>query len=117
MQIKNDSNFGFNSPYWTNDQLLNENSSPFDEANAKYSGFVDTAFNEIRMCVGLPDKNCVSHKFGHTWNNAKELFGAGFIRDPTVNQKQILKIFGPAKGNYAVSYRCRKVFYYDTEIL
>ena len=52
------------------------------------------------MCVGKPDTNCVEHKFTRDYANAKALFAAGYIRDTTLDQKGILKVFGPAKGAY-----------------
>ena len=49
MQIIEDDTFGYNSAYWTNDALLNENSSPSDYVNAKYAAFLNTPFNTIRI--------------------------------------------------------------------
>merc|ERR1712048_1333288 len=48
----------------------------------------------IRMCVGFPDKNCVMHAFDKVYNSARELFNAGYIRDPQVDQKGIENAFG-----------------------
>ena len=103
MHIKDDSTFGYNSAYWTNDQLLNEHSAITDDVNAKYPSFLSTPFNTIRMCSGGPDINCVSHIFDQVWNNAKELFSAGYIREPSLDQSLILKVFAPQKGTYSVS--------------
>ena len=104
MRIKEDSTFGYNSAYWTNDQFLNENSSITDNVNAKYPSFLSTSFKTIRICSEGPDGNCVSYTFDHVWNNAKELFSAGYIREPTLDQSQILKVLAPRKGTYAVSF-------------
>ena len=103
MQIIEDSTFGFSSSYWTNDQLLNENSAMTDHVNAKYSSFLNVPFNEIRMCVGEVASNCVSHTFGKVWSSAKELFNAGYIRDPSVQKNGILRAYGPTPGSYQVS--------------
>ena len=103
MHIIDDSTFGYNSAYWTNDQLLNENSAITDNVNAKYPSFLSTPFNTIRMCSGGSDSNCASHTFDQVWNNAKELFSAGYIREPSLDQSQILKVFSPKKGTYSVS--------------
>ena len=103
MQIKADSTFGYNSAYWTNDQLLNENSAINDNVNAKYSSFLSTSFKVIRICSEGPDSNCAFHTFDRVWNNAKELFSAGYIREPTLDQSEILKVFAPKKGTYSVS--------------
>lgn len=103
MQIMEDSAFGYSSAYWTNDQLLNENSAITDNVNAKYPSFLSTSFKSIRMCSGGPDRNCAFHTFDRAWNNAKELFSAGYIREPTLDQSQILKVLAPRKGTYAVS--------------
>ena len=104
MQIIEDSTFGYNSAYWTNDRLLNENSAINDNVNAKYPTFLSTSFKIIRMCSEGPDTNCVSHIFDQVWNNAKELFSAGYIREPSLNQSEILKVFSPRKGSYSVSF-------------
>ena len=45
MDIIEDSTFGYNSAYWTNDQFLNEKSSITDNVNAKYPSFLSTSFN------------------------------------------------------------------------
>ena len=94
MQIAEDSVFGYNSPYWTNDVLLNENSSPLDNVNAKYAAFLITSFNTIRMCSGSVDTNCVSYTFNTTWDSARELFDSPFIRAADQSQDLILKVFG-----------------------
>ena len=104
MQIIEDSTFGYNSAYWTNDQLLNENSAITDNVNAKYQGFLSTSFKIIRMCSGDPDSNCITHTFDQVWNNAKELFGAGYLREPSLDQSEILNVFSPEKGTYSVSF-------------
>ena len=104
MKIIEDSTFGYNSAYWTNDQLLNENSAITESVNAKYPSFLTTSFMTIRMCSGGPDSNCASHTFDQVWNNAKELFSAGYIREPTFDQSEILKVFAPVKGTYSVSF-------------
>ena len=104
MHIIDDSTFGYNSAYWTNDQLLNENSAITDNVNAKYPSFLSTPFNTIRMCSGGPDTNCASHFFDQVWNNAKQLFSAGYIREPSLDQAAILKVFAPQKGTYSVSF-------------
>ena len=108
MQIIEDETFGYSSAYWTNDALLNENSFLSDNVNAKYSGFLSQPFSMIRMCSGNPpsdlwSSNCVSHTFDKEWSNAKELFSAGHIRDPSVNQPGMLNVLGPDEGTYSVS--------------
>ena len=118
MQIIEDETFGYGSAYWTNDELLNENSSLSENVNAKYSGFLSQPFSMIRMCSGSPpldlwSSNCVSHMFNQEWSNAKELFSAGHIRDPSINQPGILNVLGPSEGTYSVS---RKINLVDHEI-
>jgi hypothetical protein len=166
MKVSGEATFGYSSAYWTNDNLLNENTkcewvpkvacsgkvladvnlnqedcvnkcrSMNDckcvtwgvkagakcrletgtslNANAKYSGmlmtkcpfdakypaFTKVPFSKIKMCIGSKDKNCVEHKFTRDYANAKALFAAGYLRDKTVDQKGILKAFGPAKDSY-----------------
>ena len=104
MDIIEDSTFGYNSAYWTNDQLLNENSAITDYVNAKYPSFLNTPFDIIRMCSGGPASNCAQHEFDQVWNNATELFSAGYIREPSLDQSEILKVFSPQKGTYSVSF-------------
>lgn len=104
MKIIEDSTFGYSSAYWTNDQLLNENSAITDNVNVKFPSFLSTSFDTIRMCSESPDSNCVSHKFDQVWNNAKDLFNAGYIREPSLDQSEILKVFAPKKGTYSVSF-------------
>ena len=113
MQIAEDSVFGYNSPYWTNDVLLSENSSPLDNVNAKYAAFLNASFNTIRMCSGSVDTNCVSYTFNTTWDSARELFNSPFIRAADQNQDLILKVFGPKKGDYRVFY----IFYANSSVL
>ena len=103
MKIIEDSTFGYNSAYWTNDQLLNENSAITESVNAKYPSFLTTSFMTIRMCSGGPDSNCALHMFDQVWNDAKELFSSGYIREPSLDQSEILKVFSPKKGTYSVS--------------
>ena len=105
MQIIEDLTFGFSSPYWTNNQLMNENSAITDQVNAKYSAFLNVPFQEIRICVGDVDSNCVSHTFDNVWSSAKELFNAGYVRDTLVDHNGILRVFGPKSGSYRVSYQ------------
>ena len=104
LQIIEDETFGYSSTYWTNDDLLNENSALSENVNAKYAGFLNQPFSMIRMCSGGPDTNCVIHTFDVEWSNAKELFSAGHIRDTSLNQPGILKVFGPEEDSYSVSY-------------
>ena len=103
MKIMEDSTFGFSSSYWTNDQLLNENSVITEEVNAKYPAFLNTPFKEIRACAG---DNCFYHTFDNVLSSAKELFNKGYIRDPSVDQDGILNTYRPQTGSYAVSYQC-----------
>jgi hypothetical protein len=100
MKTDGDATFGFSSAYWTNDNTLNPTADEAAAGNAKYPAFTKTPFSKIRMCVGKPDTNCVEHKFTRDYANAKALFAAGYIRDTTLDQKGILKVFGPTKGAY-----------------
>ena len=45
------------------------------------------------MCIGCPESNCVTHKFSKSYDSAKALFSAGYIRDETVKRDEILKAF------------------------
>jgi len=82
MKIDSDDTFKYNSDYWKDDNLLNENSSPSVQENAKYPTFLNTKFNNITVCVGSEIENCYSHKFeDKVWNSAKELFNAEYVRE------------------------------------
>jgi len=100
LKTNGDATFGFSSAYWTNDKTLNPTASKTKAGNAKYADFSKVPFSKIRMCVGKPDTNCVEHKFKRDYANAKALFAAGYIRDTTLDQKGILKAFGPKAGAY-----------------
>ena len=91
---------GFSSPLWTNGELLNQNSPIQDSTDAKYAAYLDAPFKEIRMCIGSPESNCVTHKFSKSYGSAKALFSAGYIRDQTVKRDEILKAFGVTPGSY-----------------
>ena len=65
------SRFGFSSSYWTNHALYNSGSSVTNPSDAKYSAFVTEPFKRIRMCVGSPEANCVSHAFSREYNSAR----------------------------------------------
>ena len=80
MKMGLDDTFGYKSSYWTNDNLLNENSAPNVEENAKYATFLNTRFNNITVCLESETENCYSHKFSNNkiWSSAKELFSAGY---------------------------------------
>ena len=103
MKIVEDSTFGFSSPYWTNNKLLNDDSSFSSNANAKYAAFLSTPFQTIRMCVDSKGHDCVSYRFPEVWKSAKDLFSAGYIRTPNLSQEKLLEIFGPKNGSYRVS--------------
>ena len=79
---------GFSSALWTNGDLPNQNSPIQDSTDAKC------------MCIGCPESNCVTHKFSKSYDSAKALFSAGYIRDETVKRDEILKAFGVARGSY-----------------
>ena len=102
MQIATDKTFGYYSAYWTNDALLNENSAPSDNVNAKYASFLNVPFDTIRMCSNIENTNCASYTFDKTWESAKQLFSSGFQRAKDQDQAEIIKVFGPKKGDYSV---------------
>ena len=103
---------GYSSPLWTNTELLNQASPMQEEADAKYAEYLSVPFKEIRMCVGSPTSNCVTHQFSKTYDNAKALFSSGYIRDATVKRDELLKAFGPTPGSYqdCPMQRCQPQF-------
>ena len=100
LKIGETDKFGFSSPLWTNADLLNADSAITQEGDAKYDTFSKVAFKQIRMCIGYAKANCVQHNFDYHWDSARELFGAGYVRDENVDQEGILKTFGPRPGSY-----------------
>jgi len=100
MKSNGDPTFGFSSKYWTNDKTLNPTAAGNAAGNAKYAEWNTVPFSKMRMCVGSPDKNCVEHKFTRDYANAKALFTAGYKRDTTLDRKNMLKVFAPAKSSY-----------------
>merc|ERR1712151_910847 len=98
--ISTGTTFGFSSKYWTDTRTLNPTSSLSQAKDAKYPAFMNKPFTMIRMCVGVPNKNCVIHTFKKAYKSARELFSAGYIRDTQVDQKGIELAFG-AKGHKA----------------
>merc|ERR1712151_1429378 len=87
--ISTGTTFGFSSKYWTDTRTLNPTSSLSQAKDAKYPAFMNKPFTMIRMCVGVPNKNCVIHTFKKAYKSARELFSAGYIRDTQVDQKGI----------------------------
>ena len=105
MKIMRDGSYEYDSVYWYTDHLRNENSELAEKVNAKYSSFLSQPFTMIRMCTKGPNTDCIVHTFDHEWENAKQLFNAGYIRAPSMDQAGMLRIFGPEKGAYAVSVK------------
>merc|ERR1712176_1739789 len=92
--ISSGTTFGYSSKYWTDSRTLNPTSSLTQAKDAKYPAFMKTPFSMIRMCVGAPDTNCVTHEFDKVYKSARDLFNAGYIRDTSVDQKGIERAFG-----------------------
>ncbi|MEC7983946.1 MAG: MopE-related protein [Myxococcota bacterium] len=64
MQFSSSSNLTFNSPYWTNQTLLNESLlSPSDGVDAKYQSFLDVEGDEIQGCLS---NGCKSYPLPQT---------------------------------------------------
>ena len=59
MKIAADDTFKYESPYWENDELLNENSAWEDgKVNSKYQTFLDVKFNTIKVCLKDAYEHC-----------------------------------------------------------
>merc|ERR1712129_404831 len=99
-KIASDNILGYSSAYWEDDSLLNEGSPGNLTENAKYMSYLTASFSRIRMCVGSPVSNCVEHNFTTEWASAKELFSAGYLRDPSLDRDGILDAFAPTIGSY-----------------
>jgi len=100
LKVQQDSELGYSSHYWEDDQLLNEGTPSTEPGNAKYASYLTSKFKTIRMCVGAPDSNCVEHTFSTEWSSAKALFSAGYIKEPALDRAGILGAFAPTTGHY-----------------
>jgi len=98
LKVGQDSTLGYTSPYWEDDQLLNEDAPTSAVGNAKYPSYLSVPFKSIRMCIGAVDSNCVEHTFEKEWSSAKDLFSGGYIRDPTLDRDGILGAFAVAES-------------------
>ena len=108
--------FGYDSAYWTNTKTLNAKTSWSDKTkDAKYEAFYTTPFRTIRMCVDSMG-NCIYHTFSKTYKSAKDLFAAGYIRDPKLDQQGIEAAFAAAGHKkcgmqvYDLFLHCNKKF-------
>ena len=100
MKISAGGVLGYDSEYWTNSLLLNENSPPDMPDNAKYQAYLDTPFKRLRACVGSSNGKCVHHSFDAQWSSAQALFSAGYVRDPRVDQAGWIQALGATPGSF-----------------
>jgi len=100
LKIGKTSTFGYSSAYWENDELLNPESELEVEEDAKYPAYLTEPVAAIRMCIGAPASNCVTHEFVRPYASAKDLFSSGYTRDPYIDRDGILQSFGPEEGTY-----------------
>merc|ERR1712025_1317089 len=96
MKIMSGGTFGYNAAYWTNQATLKNTSPPTKQENAKYATFMTVPVTKIRICTDAAGKNCFVHEFDQTFPSAMDLFSAGYIRDPTLEQSNFEKIFNAA---------------------
>ncbi len=72
------STFEFDSPYWTNDQLLNADMDDFDvsaDGDAKFVAFMRAPFDEIRGCLrDIGEANCKVYDGLVGYSSPQELF-------------------------------------------
>lgn len=101
MKLSSGPDLGFCSPFWTDERLRHEDTPASQPINAKYAAFLTASFGAIKMCIGSPLGNCVTHDFNCAWQSARQLFSDGFIRDVAVNQTDFLKAFAAPAGKYA----------------
>jgi len=98
MKIMSGGTFGYNSAYWTNQATLKSTSPRTKQENAKYATFMTVPVTKIRICTDAAGKNCFLHKFDQSFPSAMDLFSAGYIRDPTLEQSNFEKIFSAANS-------------------
>jgi hypothetical protein len=63
MRFSSNSEFVFCSPYWTNNELMDENDpDEYKDEDGKFHPFVDTKASAIKGCFGDPElKNCKTY--------------------------------------------------------
>ena len=96
-----DSTFLFDSPYWTNEETLNdgllddEHFTPLADTDAKYPSFAHTPIDAIRGCLsGLTDADCKSYEGLDQYDSAMALFvtapigSSGVIFPETLEEAQ-----------------------------
>jgi len=98
MKIMSGGTFGYDAAYWTNQATLKPTSKPTKQENAKYATFMTVPVTKIRICTDAGAKNCFLHEFDQTFPSAMDLFSAGYIRDPTLEQSNFEKIFSAANS-------------------
>merc|ERR1719379_44710 len=93
MKIMSGGTFGYDAAYWTNQATLKPTSKATTQENAKYPEFMTVPVKKIRICTDAAAKNCFVHEFDQTFPSAMDLFSAGYIRDPTLEQSNFEKLF------------------------
>ena len=95
--VQSGATFGYDSKYWTNTNTLNPKIAFTDKTkDAKYPAFSTVPFSTIRICVNSPTDNCIYHTFSKTYESARELFSAGYVRDAKLDQQGIEAAFAAA---------------------
>ena len=93
MKIMSGGTFGYDAAYWTNQATLKPTSKAATQENAKYAEFMTVPCKKIRICTDAAAKNCFVHEFDETFPSAMDLFSAGYIRDPTLEQSNFEQLF------------------------
>ena len=98
LKTSGDETFAYSSPYWSNDELLNEHSDPTAPGNAKYPGYSSIRIDAVQFCIGTADNCLPPHAFLDPVSSAKELFTGPYRREG-VQDHELLEAFAATGHN------------------
>ena len=98
LKTNGDDVFQYSSPFWSDNNLLNEHTDPILPGNAKYPEYLATRIDAVQMCIGTPDNCLPPHAFLDPISSARELFTGPFRREG-VQDHEVLEIFRPTGHN------------------
>lgn len=80
--------FQYESPRWTDEVLINENTGPAtdaDDEDAKFPAFISQPLGRLKVCYKTLS-NCVTYELGQEYASARALFSGGFVRSDNMGQ-------------------------------
>jgi hypothetical protein len=61
-----ESTFGYDSPYWTDDNTLNENDTTLNENDAKFAAFSQLSGTQLKFCIYNAGLKCSNITYAGT---------------------------------------------------